>query len=330
MENNESEKQNNVNPFEIDVQDKEYYSNDDLVEIKKLLDNKKEATINLIKDKYYNNDDKFNFPLDVVVDRCSKGVFQKLIDVENNIYPSKILYKIGNGGNKKECFVCCTTNLTDGRAIKATEIQQSLEKVGFNGYFYLFNGGFPTPRGIEMKYVGVPYCFKIFMMLEAEKLGFEKIIWIDAACYAVNNPQRLFDILNDDDAIFRQFFPYTPGIPTYESAVFKEIIELLDNITNRNFVNSIAVCSVVFGLNFKSEKIQKFVNEYYEMVKLGTPFLSQFPEEAVISAIFNKDDYKHLFYNKGESHMLFIHENYVCNNFDIAKWNGYYFVQRQN
>jgi hypothetical protein len=26
----------------------------------------------------------------------------------------------------------------------------------------------------------------------------------------------------------------------------------------------------------------------------------------------------------------FIHENYMCNNFDIAKLNGYYFVQRQN
>ena len=86
----------------------------------------------------------------------------------------------------------------------------------------------------------------------------------------------------------------------------------------------------MFGLNLKSDNIKKFVNEYYEMVKLGTPFLSNFPEEVVITSIFNKDEYKHLFYNRREGQMLFIHENYMCNNFDIAKLNGYYFVQRQN
>jgi anti-sigma regulatory factor (Ser/Thr protein kinase) len=36
-------------------------------------------------------------------------------------------------------------------------------------------------------------------MLEAKKLGFEKVIWLDAACYAVNNPQRLFDVLDTDE-----------------------------------------------------------------------------------------------------------------------------------
>jgi len=317
------------NPFELDIEDKFHYTNDDLVEIQKKIENKREQVTDMIKSAYPYNDENYKFPLEALVDRCSKGVCQKLIDVDAGIYPSKILYKIGDGGDKKNCFVCCTTNLTNDRALRASQIHQSLEKVGFNGYFYLFNGGFPTPRGNEMKYLAVPYCFKIFMMLEAEKLGFEKIIWIDAGCYAVKNPQRLFDILNDDDAIFRQFWPYSPGIPTYENSVFKETINIINNITHGDLVNSINVCSVVFGVNMKSQKIQNFVNEYYEMVKLGTPFLSYFPEEVVISAIFNKPEYKYLFYNRDESLMLFIHENYMCNNFDIAKNNGYYFVQRQ-
>ena len=317
------------NPFELDIPDKLHYTNNELIEIQKKIEDKREQVIDLIKNKYPHNDENYKFPLELVVDRCSKGVCQKLIDVDAGIYPSKILYKIGDGGDKKNCFVCCTTNLTNDRALRASQIQQSLEKVGFNGYFYLFNGGFPTPRGNEMKYLAVPYCFKIFMTLEAEKLGFEKIIWIDAGCYAVNNPQRLFDILNNDDAIFRQFWPYSPGIPTYENSVFKETINIINNITHGDLVNSINVCSVVFGVNMKSQKIQNFVNEYYEMVKLGTPFLSYFPEEVVISAIFNKEEYKYLFYNRHESLMLFIHENYMCNNFDIAKNHGYYFVQRQ-
>jgi len=324
-----SEKTYKLNPFLLDIPDKPHYSNNELVEIQKKIEDKREQVVDMIKRMYPYSDANYKFPLELVVDRCSKGVCQKLIDVDAGIYPSKILYKIGDGGDKKNCFICCTTNLTNDRAIRASQIQQSLEKVGFNGYFYLFNGGFPTPRGNEMKYLAVPYCFKIFMMLEAEKLGFEKIIWIDAGCYAVNNPQRLFDILNDDDAIFRQFWPYSPGIPTYENSVFKETIDIINNITHGNLVNSINICSVVFGVNIKSQKIQNFVNEYYEMVKLGTPFLSYFPEEVVISAIFNKEEYKYLFYNRNESLMLFIHENYMCNNYEIAKNHGYYFVQRQ-
>lgn len=317
-----------INPFEIYVPDKDSYTNDELVDVQLKLENKREEVINLINNKYPHGDSNYGFSLETVTNRCSKGVNQKLIDRENNIYPSKILYKIGNGGNNKECFVCCTP-LSNNRESVSKNIHQSLESVGFNGHFYLFNGGFPTPRGCEMKYAAVPYCFKIFMMLEAEKLGFEKIIWIDAACYAVNNPQRLFDILNENDTIFRQFWPYSPGIPTYESSVFNETINVINNITKGNLTNSVNMCSVVFGLNIKSETIQNFINEYYEMVKIGTPFLSQFPEEVVMSAILNKDEYRHLFYGRGESHMLFIHEDYMCNNYEIAKNHGYYFVQRR-
>jgi hypothetical protein len=319
--------ENHENPFVLDILDKQDYSNDDLRDIQNKLNLKKETVENLIKELYPFGDDNYKISLDDMLNRCTKGVVQKLIDNENDVYPAKVLYKIGNGGDKKNCFVCCTP-LSNNRDSISKNIYQSLEKVGFNGYFYLFNGGFPNPTGLEMKYAAVPYCFKIFMMLEAKKLGFEKIIWLDSACYAVNNPQRLFDILETDDAIFRQFWPYTPGFLTYENTVFKDTIKILDETSRGNLVNSINVCTIVFGLNFASENINKFVEHYYEMVKLGTPFLSYYPEEVVITSIFNRDELKYLFYNRGESNMLFIHEHNICSDFQRAKIHGYFFVQR--
>jgi hypothetical protein len=316
-----------VNPFELDIINKSDYDNNELIAIQKKIEEKQELVINLIKQLYPHQDPTYNISLDLLTNRCTKGVFQKMIDIEKDIYPSKVLYKIGNGGSGKDCFVCCTP-LSNNRDEKSRNVHQSLEKVGFNGYFYLFNGGFPNPTGEEMRYAAVPYCFKIFMMLEAKKLGFEKVIWLDAACYAVNNPQRLFDVLDTDDAIFRQFWPYTPGFPTYENTVLKETIHTLNDITKGNLVTNINVCSIVFGLNFNSEKIGKFVEEYYDMVKIGTPFLSYFPEEVVITAIFNKEEFRYLFYNRGESQMLFIHENYVGNSWEHARNCGYYFMQR--
>ena len=323
----------NKNPFEIEIfercsdqNDSENGNNKYLLEAQSKLDDKRDEIVELIKNMYPYNDENYKISLDFMIDRCSKSVRQKLIDVENNIYPSKTLYKIGNGGDHNCCFVC-STPLSNNREEKSKTIRESLENVGFNGHFYLFNGDFPTPRGGEMKYAAVPYCFKIFMMLEAKKLGFNKVIWLDSACYAVNNVDRLFDILEHDDAIFRQFWPYTPGFLTYENTVFKETIQTLDKITNGNLVTSINVCSIVFGMNFGSDKINQFVEEYYDMVKLGTPFLSYYPEEVVITAIFNKPEYKYLFYDRSESHKLFIHETAV-GNFENAKNWGYYFVQR--
>ena len=177
-----------------------------------------------------------------------------------------------------------------------------------------------------MKYVGVPYCFKIFMMLEAKKMGFERIIWLDAACYAVNNPERLFDIVSEDDAIFRSFPPNCFSPNTCDNIVFPKTIELLSKLVNRDIRNDTTINSIIFGLNFASPKICDFIDEYYEMVKLGLPFLSSFPEEIVFTSIFNKPEYNYVFKNRDEMYRLYIHESYL--NKESAKHNGFYFVQR--
>jgi hypothetical protein len=71
----------------------------------------------------------------------------------------------------------------------------------------------------------------------------------------------------------------------------------------------------------------KIIDEYYDMVKLGLPFLSIFPEEIVLSSIFNKSEYRHLLYQKYENERLHIHEDRL--DIDSAKQNGYFFSHRR-
>ena len=176
--------------------------------------------------------------------RVSRGITQKLIDTSSNLLPTKNLYKIGNGGDGRNCFVCCTPFMhkinndeNNSRFIASQQILKSLESVGFNGYFYLFNGGFPNPTGTEMKYAGVPYCFKIFMMLEAQKKGFDKVIWIDSGCYALNNPQQLFNNLSKNNVLIKKL---PPG--NYDAMVFDKTIKLL-NLINGNNIDMKNDCS---------------------------------------------------------------------------------------
>jgi hypothetical protein len=263
--------------------------------------------------------------LDEMKRRCKRGTYQKIIDVSNNILPTKKLFKIGDGGDGKNCFVCCT-QLSSDRCDFSKGILESLENVGFNGHFLLLNGGYPNPTGTEMKYVAVPYSFKIFMIMEATKLGFERVVWIDAACYAVLNPEPLFETLEINDVLFRSFPPNCFQPNSCDNTVLPKTIELLNLLFNRDIRNDIIVNSIVFGLNLNSQLILNFINEYYEMVKLGLPFLSCFPEEVVFGCIFNKPEYKHILTKTNEMRNLYINEIYLGKHH--AGPGGFFFMQR--
>jgi len=315
------------NPYLIDIEDKMEYTNEELDQIQNLL---REKYIDYIIEDGYN--ENFKWPFYWVRERCTKSLCstQKIIDLSNNILPSKKLYKIGNGGDGKCCFVNYT-HLNTNRYDASKLMLKSLEEVDYNGHFLLFNGGFPNPTGTEMKYVGVPYSFKIFMLLEAYNRGFTKVIWLDAACYAVNNPEKLFDLLNKNNIMFRWFYPNVfenePNANTCERVVLPQTIELLSKLVERDIRQDFSVNSIVFGLNFDSQIVNDFIKEYYEMVKLGLPFLSTFPEEIVFAAIFNKPKYNHVFkYHNPEITILYINEAYQ--NKETAKSNGYFFLQR--
>ena len=308
------------NPFEINIDLKHEYTNEDLVVIQNKL---REKNLDEFIEYLYPKGRQFNTPFDFISQRVKRGITAKLIDIPNNSLPSKNLYKIGNG-NKNNCFVCCSTSLNSDRDYMTHDIHESLKKVGFNGYFYLFNGSFPNPTNTELKYAGVPYCFKIFMMLEAKKLGFDKVIWIDAGCYAVNNPEPLFDLLSENDVVFRSF--PSNMFESFNHTVFPQTIELLNKLTNKDIRNDIKINTIVFGLNLNSEKIKDFIKEYYEMVKIGLPFLSYFPEEVVFGSILNKPEYKYVFNNSGKMERLYIHEIHCSK--EHARNCGYYFQQR--
>ena len=312
------------NPFLIDIEDKPEYSIEEYKDIQKKIS---EKNIDDILNQYYPPANDF-YKYEDFRNRCTNGFRQKIISSNEEQLPQKLLYTIGNGGNYNNCIVCCTSFShdhvkSDSRYNASKNIVKSLEEVGFNGHVYILNGGFPNPTGTEMKYIGVPYCFKIFMMLEAKQKGFNNVIWIDSNCYAINNPQPLFDILDIQHTLLMT----NPYSNNYDAMSFRETIHLINTITNTDIHDANYIITVVFGLKLDSEIIMKIIDEYYDMVKLGLPFLSIFPEEIVLSSIFNKPEYRHLLYKTYQNERLHIHEDRL--DMDSAKQNGYFFSHRR-
>jgi hypothetical protein len=315
------------NPFIIDIPDKDEYTLEEYKLIQQQLKNK---NLDSIIESLYTDKNRF-IDLSEFKRRINRGIKQNIIDIDNNLLPTKNLYKIGNGGNGRNCIVTTTSftqnerdNENDNTRYYASQkIVQSLEESGFNGYFYLINGGFPNPTGTEMKYVGVPYSFKIFTMLEAQKKGFDKVIWIDSVCTAVNNPQKLFDTLYEQDTLIS----IIDKDNNFDVMSFEKTIQLLNELTKEKIhFGSYYIETVVFGLNLESKIIQKFIEDYYEMVKIGWTFFSVFPEEVVLCALFNKPEYKILLRKHETQNKLKVSEDRM--NINDSKNHGFYFYQK--
>ncbi len=259
------------NPFAIDFPEKKDVTNEDYIHIQEMLRQVDiKPYLNSICHEGYNCGDFER--------RSTRGLTQILIDPDRGFFPQIGLEKIGEGGDR--CVVCCVP--FDGvRSQLIFSLIQAFRDTGFNGYFYYRIGGFPNPTGEELRYVGVPYCFKIFLMLEAEQLGFSKVLWVDSSVVPLRDIAPLFEWLEETGAFINGWPPYW----SLGYFVLPEIRNWLWHLTGTDVVNTTYINTTIFGLDMKHEMSKQVIREYYDYVKLGYPFVSCFPEEFVLTAI---------------------------------------------
>lgn len=269
-----------TNPFRINFPEKIDLTNEDYVEVQSQLRSIKIEP--LLRSLYVEGCLKPGFTgFDDFYGRCHKCIQQNLIDVEKGLYPTKELVKIGNGGDR--CIVSCGP-LSGKYPQYIKSLIQGLKDVGFNGHLFYMIGGWPNPTGKEIRYAAVPYSFKIFTMGEAYKLGFSNVLWIDAACYPLRNIEILFKRIERNGALLNWYYTY----PDAFGYIFPQTRELLQKLTGTDVLNAKYINTIVFGLNMNTKEAQELVTTYYRFAEMGTPFLSCFPEEWVLTAIIGQ------------------------------------------
>lgn len=264
-----------VSPFTLSFPPKENMTHEDYEQLQKEL-----RTINigpLLQELYVKNQGYTHF--EEFERRCTRGIKQTIIDREKGWLPVKELVKVGTGGDM--CIVTCSGY--DGKypgLVKS--LPKAFEECGFNGYFYYRIGGFPNPTGKEIQYAATPYCFKIFLMLEAQKLGFTKVLWLDSSMLPVKDPTPLFELINSQGCFLCHFINH----PYERARIFPKTRQLFHDMTGVDVVSRKHFTTQALGLKMDAEKTKNFIKEYYRFVELGTPFLSCFPEEFVFASIF--------------------------------------------
>jgi hypothetical protein len=266
-----------ASPFLIDFPPKENLTHEDYIEVQNQLRAKNVDPI--IEELYLPNTGLST--LDDFKNRCKQGLNQVMIDPEKGLFPEWHLEKIGTGSDM--CFVGYTSlNKLYPTLLKS--ISPALRELGFNGYFLYQIGGFPNPSGKEISYAGVPYTFKIAMMLEAKKLGFNKVIWIDASMQPLRDPSPLFAQIEETGSLLPEYY----NLEYDRQRIFPKTVELLREKSGVDFAQMRHRCAGVFGLKMNTEKTEKFIENFYNYVEMGNPFLSCFPEEFVISSIMGQ------------------------------------------
>ena len=245
-----------------------------------------------------------------------------MIDSDKNLSPVKKLEKIGYGS---DMCVMSFSSYNKHYPDLLKSIPDALKQTGFNGYFYYRLGGYPNPTGQEAQFIGVPYAFKIFMMLEAYKMGFTKIIWIDASMLPLNDPTILFTLLDSSETYFY-------GYAKDEFAnILPPIKRLLKDFTGTDVLAHNLFCAGIMGLKMNSRIVHDLIKIYYKLVSKGTPFLSCEPEEFVLMAILGQPDYEK---HRAQFRHKLLHwpirgwENESSSDIMQAKKEGFYFYLR--
>lgn len=206
--------------------------------------------------------------------RLLRGVNQRLFSHDQKAE----VVKIHKGSS------CCIVTTVDGSTNRNPELIsqmiKNLDALGFNGYLYYRIAGFPNPTGKEIQYASIPYSFKIFLMLEAYKIGFKEILWVDSRLMPIKGIEPIFDVIKKHHA-----FLVKDKIMMRANFLSRALVTLT-TLTGVNPLNHYRIATPVFGLDFSFPTSLEVLKKYYECCDNGYPFLSVFPEEHVLSSIF--------------------------------------------
>lgn len=99
------------------------------------------------------------------------------------------------------------------------------------------------------------YNLKASAFEEAINKGYKKILWLDSSIYAINNPQPIFDIIENEG-----FFSITNGYNAAQECSDK----CLDYFNiSRDDAENIPMCSSgIIGVNLQNEKANIFINNW--------------------------------------------------------------------
>lgn len=155
------------------------------------------------------------------------------------------------------------------------DLINQLDKIGFNGHLIYRIGGWPLTEENSLELFDVPYAFKIFSILEAQKLGYKNCLWLDACFYPLKPLDPIFKHIDEYGVFIRPMHGYNSTGHIQEFATLA-----LGDVSLSEFLKFTPVVTNAIGFDLKSARGKEILDLWLTMAKNKLGFLSHIPEMA--------------------------------------------------
>ncbi len=182
--------------------------------------------------------------------------------------------------DKKVCIVSYASyNQNYPKGIE--EIKKCLQKIGFKGHFVYRIGGWPDLEGGSLRLAHVPYAFKPCFLREAQRLGYELVIWLDSSIRPMKSLDSVLKTLETQGYFF---YPAEHMLAQYCT---KEVMESMgEPVENAKKIPS--VVAGLFGLNLKHPLGKQLLDGWYEAALKEAPFFSPRCDQNPLSILISR------------------------------------------
>jgi hypothetical protein len=147
-----------------------------------------------------------------------------------------------------------------------TRLYNSLISVGYDGDIWLFNDEKEISEDCPT-HEEVPYAFKAFAIKKAIDAGYENIIWMDSAVYAVKPIDTFLHHIKTVGFVFFDNIGFTVGDYTSDACLDKF------GWSRQRAFDTKMIMACCFGINVTKSKSKEFFDRYLQASKDGVSYL---------------------------------------------------------
>lgn len=205
----------------------------------------------------------------------------KIIGDKPNEMPESGHYAVNISEDEREnCIIIYSTfNQWYPRGVK--RLVDSVVKSDFKGHIYWKIGGWPNIEGGDLVLAHVPFAFKVCFFKEVQKLGFKRVLWVDASILPspYHSLNEIFDMIEDDGYFVQGNFHNVGPFCNEEAAnAFGLTLAQTDNI--------LSVSAAILGIDFTNPIGSQVIDLWYQAAKHPRAFYSARSDQNALSLVF--------------------------------------------
>ena len=158
---------------------------------------------------------------------------------------------------------CIINVATDSYKKGQERLENSLKKVNYTDQYILWENTYPPNSPTHQQ---VPYGFKTYAFLEAQRQGYDVVLWLDASMWAVKNPTPVFEHIEEHGYMIEAAGQW---LGWWSTDAF-----LSHHGLTRDEAMKIPMFSAGFtGLDLRNSRSLEFLNKWHETAQDGISFI---------------------------------------------------------